>query len=182
MEVLPCLLPPHDLEVQVAISVVCSKSKNGYNLFWRLLELAVPGFDPTTPIDQPRWNRDTDVLEFSREHELHFCLLAKKNIFIDARTRTNMFLCAITSAKYADVITSVQSHVDVFWHEDDDGFLPTHLRLCSIAKMLHQNAKARVRDVGLPWIHCMFGGDGHQEWLADDYPSFHIQGSSPRAF
>jgi hypothetical protein len=92
-----------------------------------------------------------------------------------------MFLCAITSSKYADVITTVQSHVDVFWHEDDNGFLPIHLRLHGIANMLHQNAKARVRDVGQPWIHRMHRGDGLWDWLVDDYPSFHIQGLSPQA-
>ncbi len=53
MEVLPRLLPSHDSEVQVAISAVHGKSKNGYDLFWRVLELTVPGFDPTIPIDQP---------------------------------------------------------------------------------------------------------------------------------
>jgi hypothetical protein len=93
-----------------------------------------------------------------------------------------MFLRAITSSKYADVITTIQSHVDVFRHEDDNGFLPTHLRLHGIANMLHQNAKARVRDVGQPRIHCMHGGDGLWDWLADDYPSFHIQSLSPQVF
>jgi hypothetical protein len=59
-----------------------------------VLELAVPGFNPTIPIDQPWWARDTDVFEFSWDHELYFRLLAKKHVFIDARTRTNMFLRA----------------------------------------------------------------------------------------
>jgi hypothetical protein len=93
-----------------------------------------------------------------------------------------MFLRAITSSKYADVITTVQSHVDVFWHKDNNGFLPTQLCLHGIANMLHQNAKARVRDVGQPRIHRMHGGDGLWDWLADDYPSFHIQGLSPQVF
>ncbi len=182
MEVLPRLLPPHNSEVQVAISTVGGESKNGYDLFWRVLELAVPGFDPTIPIEQPWWTRDTDILTFSREHELYFRLLAKKHVFNDARTRTNMFLRAITSSEYADVITTVQLHVDVFRHKDDDGFLPTHLRLRGIATMLHQNAKARVRDVNLPRIHHMISDDGHQDWLTEEYSSLHIQGSSPRAF
>jgi hypothetical protein len=123
-----------------------------------------------------------DVLAFSREHELYFRLLAKKHVFIDTRTRTNMFLRAITSSEYADVITTVQSHVDVFRHEDDDSFLPTHLRLRGIANMLHLNAKAWVRDVGLPWINRIFGDDRHRDWSGDACPSFHIQGSTPRAF
>jgi hypothetical protein len=142
---------------------VCGESKNGYDLFWWVLELAVPGFDPTVPINQPWWNWDMDVLAFSREHELYFCLLAKKHIFIDARTLTNMFLQAITSSEYADVITTVQLHVDVFRHKDNNGFLPTQLRLRGIVTMLHQNAKTWVRDVGLPLLHCMFGDNGHQD-------------------
>ncbi len=63
MEVLP-RLPPSNSEVQSKILAVRSKSKNGYNLFWRILELAVPGFDPTVPIEQPWWIRNTDILEF----------------------------------------------------------------------------------------------------------------------
>jgi hypothetical protein len=182
VEMLPHLLPPHNTEVQVAISAVRGESKNGYNLLWRVLELAVPGFDPTVPIDQPRWSRETDILAFSREHELYFRLLTKKHVFINIRTRTNMFLWAIVSSEYADVITTMQSHVDVFRHEDDDGFLPTHLRLRGIANMLHQNAKARVRDVGLPRIHSMVGDNGHRDWPRNTCPSFHIQGSNPQAF
>ncbi len=147
-----------------------------------MLELAVPEFDPTIPIEQPRWTWDTDILMFSREHELYFCLLAKKHVFNDARTRTNMILRAITSSEYADVITTVQSHVNVFRHKDDNGFLPTHLRLWVIVTMLHQNGKAQVHDVNLPWIHRMIGDDGHQDWSTEEYSPFHIQGSSPRAF
>jgi hypothetical protein len=48
--------------------------------------------------------------------------------------------------------------------------------------MLHNNAKTRARDVGQPRIHCMLGGHKFWEWLADDYPTFHIQGSNPQVF
>ncbi len=182
MEVLPRLLPTLDSKIEVAIAAVRGKSKNGYDLFWRVMELAVPGFDPTVPIKQPRWEQGSDVLGFSQDHELYFRLLDKKHVFINPRTQTNMFLCAITSSEYADVITTVQLHVDVFRHEDDDGFLPTHLCLRGIATMLHLNARARVRDVGHPRIHRIFGNDTFWEWSADDYPSFHIQGSNPWVF
>jgi hypothetical protein len=75
MEGLPPLLPQHDSEVQVAILVVCGESKNGYDLFWGVLELAVPEFDPTVPINQPWWNWDTDVLAFdSHDGFLHMHL------------------------------------------------------------------------------------------------------------
>ncbi len=48
--------------------------------------------------------------------------------------------------------------------------------------MLHQNSKARVWDIGQPRIHRMHRGDGLWDWSVDDYPSFHIQGLSPRVF
>jgi hypothetical protein len=182
MEVLPRLIPTLDLEVQAAILAVRGESKNGYDLFWRILELAVLGFDPTIPIDQPRWDRDSDVLEFSREHELYFRLLAKKHIFIDVRTCTNMFLRAITTSEYADVVTNIQSHIDIFRHEDDDGFLPTHLCLRGIANLIHHNAKARVRNIGRPRIHCMLSGNGANNWPVDEYMSYYIQGSRPQVF
>jgi hypothetical protein len=182
MEVLPRLIPTLDSEVQVAISAVRGESKNGYDLFWRILELAVPGFNPTIPIDQPWWDWDSDVLEFSREHELYFCLLAKKHVFIDVRTRTNMSLRAITSSEYANIVTNIQSHVDIFQHEDNNGFLPTHLRLRGIANLIHHNAKARVRDIGRPRIHRMLSSNGANDWPVDEYMSYHIQGSRPQVF
>jgi hypothetical protein len=61
MKILPHLLPPSNLEVQAKILAMHSKSKNGYDLFWCILELVVPGFDPTIPIKQPRWTRDTYI-------------------------------------------------------------------------------------------------------------------------
>jgi hypothetical protein len=95
MEILPRLLPPTNLEVQAKISAVRSKLKNGYDLFWHILELTVPGFDPTVPIKQPRWTRDKEILQFCHGHELYFRLLAKKNMFYDSRSRTNIFLHGI---------------------------------------------------------------------------------------
>jgi hypothetical protein len=150
MEILPRLLPPANWEVQAKISAVRSKLKNGYDLFWRILELTVPGFDPTIPIEKPRWTKDTDILEFCRGHELYFRLLAKKNMFYDSRSHTNMFLRGIASLDYANIITMLKSNIDMYWHADNDGFLPRHLRLNGIATTLHANTKAHVHDIGTP--------------------------------
>ena len=43
MEVLPRLLPMTDTDVQSAIAAVSFESNNGFDLLWRILELAVPG-------------------------------------------------------------------------------------------------------------------------------------------
>jgi hypothetical protein len=32
------------------------------DLFWHFLELTVPAFDPTVPLQQPRWDPDVDIL------------------------------------------------------------------------------------------------------------------------
>jgi hypothetical protein len=50
LEVLPCLLPISNTEVDALVSAVSNASRNGYDLLWRILELFVPGFDPTVPI------------------------------------------------------------------------------------------------------------------------------------
>jgi hypothetical protein len=46
MEVIPCLLPAHITRLSTVIATVWADSNNGYDLMWRLLALAVPGFDP----------------------------------------------------------------------------------------------------------------------------------------
>ena len=49
MEVLPRLLPDLDSQVTSLVTVVRAESNNGFDLLWRVLELAVPGFDPFHP-------------------------------------------------------------------------------------------------------------------------------------
>jgi hypothetical protein len=56
MEILPRLLPASSSEIYAKVSSVRVESKNGYDLLWRVLELTVAGFDPTLPLDQPRWS------------------------------------------------------------------------------------------------------------------------------
>jgi hypothetical protein len=150
MEILPRLLPPTNLEVQAKISAVRSESKNGYDLFWRILELAVPSFDPTVSIQQPWRTRDTEISEFCCGHKLYFRLLAKKNMFYGSRSSTNMFLCGIASLEYANITTMLKSNIDMYWHADNDCFLTQHLCLNGIAIMLHANTKALFHDIGTP--------------------------------
>ncbi len=84
LEVLQHLLMPHEQEIQAIILAVGNSSQNGYDLLWHVIELYVPGFDPTLPIAQPLWDRDSTILEFSKCHLLYFCLMAKKNMFFSA--------------------------------------------------------------------------------------------------
>jgi hypothetical protein len=70
MEVLPRLIPTTIPDVYSALTTVGFKSNNAYDLLWRILELSVPGFDPTTPIIPPMWTRDTNVFEFCQAHLL----------------------------------------------------------------------------------------------------------------
>ena len=49
-ELLPRLLPTTNPEIHAKLSSARDESKNGYDLFWRVLELTVPGFDPTVPL------------------------------------------------------------------------------------------------------------------------------------
>jgi len=53
MEVLPCLLPTSDSQVTSLVMVVQAESNNAFDLLWRVLELAVPGFDPSLQISAP---------------------------------------------------------------------------------------------------------------------------------
>ncbi len=53
MEILSCLLPDRDSQVALMVTVVRAISSNRFDLLWRVLELAVPGFDPSIQISPP---------------------------------------------------------------------------------------------------------------------------------
>jgi len=73
-ELLPRLLPTSNAEIQSKLASVRVESKNGNDLLWRILELTVPVFDPTVPIQQPTYDIDTDILGLGRRFELYFRL------------------------------------------------------------------------------------------------------------
>ncbi len=66
LELLPCLLPTSDLEIQATVSAVRNSLRKGYDLLWRVMELYILGFDPTIPIAPPIWTRDTSILESAK--------------------------------------------------------------------------------------------------------------------
>jgi hypothetical protein len=123
-ELLPRLLPTSNPEIHAKLSSVRVESKNGYDLFWHVLELTVPTFDPTVPLQQPSWDHDVNILEFGQCHELNFCLQAKKQVFFNTQDCTTMFLKAVASSEYADIVTTLWSNVDSYRHPDDEYFLP----------------------------------------------------------
>jgi hypothetical protein len=77
----------------------------------------------------------------------------KKNVFFNARDRTNIFLRAIVPSEYANVVTTIQMSVNTCWHPDEDGHLPDQLCLNEITMLIHNNAKHHVRDIHTPQIN-----------------------------
>ena len=74
-------------------------------------------------------------------------------MYFTPRYRANIFLCAIAPLEYANIVTTLQTTVDAYYHTDDEGDLPDNLCIDRIAIMIHQNSKHRVRDIRLPRIH-----------------------------
>jgi hypothetical protein len=175
MDILPRLLPATIPEVASAISTVGFESNNGYDLFWRVLELTIPGFDPTIPILPPVWSRDSEVFKFCQAYLLYFRLQSKKNNHFNARTRSCIFLRAISQTDYADIVTLLQAHLDSHRDAADDGHVPHHLWLSGLATMIHNNAKARVKDFAAPRIHKLDGMDSVWDLVDDDeLPFCHV--------
>jgi hypothetical protein len=56
MNFLPRLIPRSLSScINATLIAVQNESNNGYNYLWRVLELAVPGFDPVISIQTPQW-------------------------------------------------------------------------------------------------------------------------------
>lgn len=151
MELLPWLVPVTlSPQVSAVLASVRYESNNGYDYLWRVLELTVPGFDPTVPITVPSWADADDIFHFAQAYLLYFRLQAKLNFHYDDRTRSGIFLRAIQFSEFADTVTTLQSHVNSCRDEFDDGYLPPHLRLHGLATSIDQNVKARLRDIATP--------------------------------
>ncbi len=181
-ELLPQLIPVTNPEIHAKLCSVRVESKNGYDLFWRILELTVPAFDPTVPLEAPGWDHDADILDFSRRYELYFRLQAKKQVYFNTCDRTTMFLKAIASTTYTNIATSLQSNIDSYRHPDDEYFLPQKYLLTNIAMLIHTHTKSQARDLGLRRVNKVAGWDSMSDVLLDDELHYcHIQGYQPRA-
>jgi len=146
MEVLPRLLPELDSQVTSLVTVVRAESNNGFDLLWRILELAVPGFDPSLQISAPVWLGD-DIFDFCLSYVLYFRLQAKKGLVHDERTKSLTFLRAVSDPAYVDVITTLEAHIDTYLSKHDFGYLPPNLCMMGLAAQMNKNVRARVRDV-----------------------------------
>ena len=151
MDVLPRLLPQKESLVESAIFPVSVESNNGFDLLWRILEIAVPGFKSMNPVQVPSWTPQTDVLSFCWEHLLYFRLQSKHNMFLSA-------LRNIQLSDYADVVTTLQSQVHAYLVDDDDGYLPANL--CVILIVMDGipprgiGPSARISVVALSFLGC----------------------------
>jgi hypothetical protein len=153
MELLPRLVPGTlSPQINAALSSVCYESNNGYDYLWRVLELTVPGFDPVVPIHIPSWSNADDIFSFAQSYLLYFRLQSKQNFHYDDRTCSSIFLRAIQFSDFADTVTTLQSHVNSFREQYDDGYLPPHLRIHGLATSINQNTQARMRDVISPRV------------------------------
>jgi hypothetical protein len=146
MEVLPRLLPDTDTQVTLLVTVVWAESNNGFDLLWRVLELAVLDFDPSLQVSAPVWMGD-DIFEFCLLFVLYFCLMAKKGLSHDEHTKSITFLQAMRKPAYVNVITTLQAHIDTFISKDDYGYLPPNLCLMGLATQMNKNARARVCNI-----------------------------------
>ncbi len=91
MEVLLCLLSTLDAQVASLVMVVQEESNKGFNFLWWVMELAVPGFNPTMQIIAPVWMGE-DIFEFCLSYVLYFFLQVKKGLLYDDRTKSITFL------------------------------------------------------------------------------------------
>jgi hypothetical protein len=148
---------------------------------WRILEITVAGFNPTLPLEQPQWSRDMDILEFGHRHELYFRLQAKQNVYFSSRHRTGIFLRAMASSKYVDIVTNIQANIDAYRNPDNNTFLPQHFRLTNVTALIHNSAKARVQDIGHPRINRVSDWNSFYDMYDDNELALcHVQGYCPR--
>jgi hypothetical protein len=106
IEVLPKIILKSNSHINTLMMVICMETNNGFDLLWHVMALAVPGFDPTIPVQVPVWNND-DIFKFAAAFSLYYCLHGKKGVYHDDCMQSLTFLQAITEPAYAEGITSL---------------------------------------------------------------------------
>jgi hypothetical protein len=140
MELLPRLIPSSiSPQINAALASVWSESGNGYDYLWRVLELTVPRFNPVVPLQAPQWSNSDNIFSFAQAYLLQFRLQGKMHFHYGDRTRSRIFLRAIEFSNFADMVTTLQSHVNLFQEPFNDDYLPPHLRIHGLATSIHQN-------------------------------------------
>ena len=169
IEVLPRILPKLNSQVNTIVTMVRQESNNGYDLLWRILELGVPGFDPSVPIRVPVW-KDDDVFEFATAFCLYYRLLAKKGVQYDDRSKSITFLQAITAPAYVDAASTILINVHNFYSSEFDASLPPALCIMGIANQLNDQAVKRAAAI-LPRVRRLASAQDDDYDFPPDYPS-----------
>ncbi len=99
------------------------------------------------PIQVPQWSNTDDIFSFAQAYLLHFHLQGEMNFHYGDCKRASIFLHAIQSSKFADTVTTLQSHINSYWEPYDDDYLPPHLHIHGLATSIRQNNQACMRNV-----------------------------------
>jgi hypothetical protein len=174
MEVVPRLLPDHIARLTTTIATIRGDSNNGFDLLWRLMALAVPGFDPAQHVSAPVWDDYRNIFDFCHAYVLYFRLQAKQGLYYDDCTRSSTFLRAIHQSEFIEVITTLQTHIESYQDMDMGYLLP------SLCMMELATATVRVSQYGIPQVNRIFGIRDSAEEDASAMPL--IQGSTPVVF
>ena len=101
--------------------------------------LAVPEFDPMLHVTALVWGDYLDVLDFCNANLLYFRLQAKNGLYFDDCKKSCMFFCSVKNTEYVDVVTILQTHVETYIDQYNDGYLLPHLCLVGLAQQLDKH-------------------------------------------
>jgi hypothetical protein len=154
MELLPWLIPGStSSQINVNLALVWYESGNRYDYLSRIMELIIPGFDLAVSIQVPMWTGSDDIFSFAQEYLLYFHLQEKLNFHFDDQNCSGIFLWAIKFSEFADTVTLLQTQMNSYQFEYDNGYLPPHLCIHGLPTSIHQNTQAHLKDIATPCTH-----------------------------
>ena len=142
-----------DSRVKAMVASVETKSRNGYEIIYRLFCRYVPGFDPARTVDRPSWDDyEGDVMKYADAYDLYFRLSAKSGGYHTAFHRSVLFLKGITSPALMKVVEPLLIAVES--HKPDEnafegewiGMLPFHLQVDELAQKIVERSKVEPFD------------------------------------
>ena len=179
--VLQVCLSKASMRVTTMAAQVESRTRNGYDILWRVLCLYIPGFDPTKTVERPLWSdSDGNIILFANKFDLFYRLSLKNGHSHSDVVKSTLFLTGITEPAMMKVVEPLLIAVESASSASPlDGHLPPRLCFDELAikiaeRMVVEPSDRRILAVSTPTSTIPYALDD-----GVSYPGISLQGTSP---
>ena len=163
-------LPTRNADVANQILIAQNTGSDGFQLFWNLLVLSIPGFNNNRRLDEPLWSQTPDIAKFANAYSLYFRLQRFRGMRFSDKEKSLRFLNGIQEHAYSGVVATLCMQISLFKHDmgDDIGSLPTALHIGSLAVAIKEQMRNMVVAADLSLTHTVNRAAYHSDLYDTD--------------